>query len=127
MIGYNSRLDEIQAATLRVKLRHLDQWNKPALKKQHTTMNNFKDSPVITPYDAPDRKHIYHLYIIQTAERKSIAAGIYKKMESQPGSIIHYPFICKKYTKNLVTKKAFTRLRIIWQKEHLLFLLSRIR
>ncbi|TCP65931.1 DegT/DnrJ/EryC1/StrS family aminotransferase [Baia soyae] len=72
MIGYNSRLDEIQATALRIKLRHLDQWNDARREKATIYNELLKDTPLVTPYEAPDRKHIYHLYIVQAEQRDEL-------------------------------------------------------
>lgn len=85
-IGYNSRLDELQAAILRVKLRYLNDWNEARRQKAALYDELLKDTPVVTPYAAENRKHIYHLYIIQSEYRddliqylkeKGIATGVY--------------------------------------------------
>ncbi|OXS55990.1 transcriptional regulator [Cohnella sp. CIP 111063] len=86
MIGYNSRLDPLQAAMLSVKLKYLDGWN--AKRKELSLKYNeaFRDLPITCPYAAEDRKHVYHLYIIQTEfrnelishlEKNGVASGIY--------------------------------------------------
>ncbi|WP_044641302.1 DegT/DnrJ/EryC1/StrS family aminotransferase [Risungbinella massiliensis] len=86
MIGYNSRLDELQAAALRIKLRHLRDWNDARRQKAAIYDELLKDLPVVTPYHAEDRRHVYHLYIIQADDRaglmnhlkeNGIATGIY--------------------------------------------------
>jgi dTDP-4-amino-4,6-dideoxygalactose transaminase len=85
-LGYNSRLDEIQAAILRVKLRYLDKWNEARRQKAAVYTEAFKDLPVKTPYEAPYGRHVYHLYVMATSERdalsnylkqKGIGCGIY--------------------------------------------------
>ncbi len=85
-IGYNSRLDELQAAVLRVKLRRLEQWNGARRRKARLYDELLRDLPVQTPVEAADRSHIYHLYIIQTEKRDElvehlkrhgIASGVY--------------------------------------------------
>lgn len=86
MLGYNSRLDALQAAILRVKFRYLDTWNNGRREKAKLYDQKLKDLPVKTPFHAPDRKHIYHLYIIQAEERDElmqylkdhgVSAGLY--------------------------------------------------
>lgn len=64
-IGFQQRLDELQAAVLRVKLRHLDEWI--ARRQQWAKLYNelLQDLPVTTPYVASDRTHVYYLYTIR--------------------------------------------------------------
>jgi len=87
-IGYNSRLDELQAAILRIKLKYLDVWNNQRISAANKYNELLKDlSDVIkTPYKLPEVKHIYHLYSIQSEKREflmkklkeyGIAMGIY--------------------------------------------------
>lgn len=71
-IGYNSRLDELQAAALRVKLRHLEAWNEARREKARIYDQSLADLPVVTPAVPADRKHIYHLYIIRTRRREEL-------------------------------------------------------
>ncbi|MBS7530676.1 DegT/DnrJ/EryC1/StrS family aminotransferase [Hazenella sp. IB182353] len=86
MIGYNSRLDELQATMLRIKLRFLDQWNDARREKAAFYNEALANTPLITPFADDDRKHIYHLYILQAENRdemmhylkeKGIASGVY--------------------------------------------------
>jgi dTDP-4-amino-4,6-dideoxygalactose transaminase len=86
--GFNFRLDEIQAAILRVKLRRLEAWTE--LRRQHALAyaSLLSDTPVHLPHATPDARHVYHLYAIRTPERDRVqsellAAGV------QAG--IHYP------------------------------------
>jgi dTDP-4-amino-4,6-dideoxygalactose transaminase len=72
LIGYNSRLDEMQAAILRVKLKHLQSWNEARRKNARLYDELLKDTPVVTPFAAEDRKHIYHLYIIQAENKEGL-------------------------------------------------------
>ncbi|MGI6450081.1 MAG: DegT/DnrJ/EryC1/StrS family aminotransferase [Desulfitobacteriia bacterium] len=89
-IGYNSRLDEIQAAILRVKLRYLDDWNAArrakALVYDELLAPLAEENKLILPGREPEAKQIYHLYVLRFAERdrvmkalseKGIASGIY--------------------------------------------------
>ncbi|HHW02470.1 MAG TPA: DegT/DnrJ/EryC1/StrS family aminotransferase [Thermoanaerobacterales bacterium] len=86
LLGYNSRLDEIQAAVLRVKLKYIDAWNAARREKANLYNKLLKDTPVITPYEAPGSHHVYHLYTILAPERdelqkylqeKGISTGVY--------------------------------------------------
>jgi dTDP-4-amino-4,6-dideoxygalactose transaminase len=72
VLGYNSRLDEVQAAVVRVKLRHLPRWND--LRRRHAEIYNAKldATDVKTPKELPERFHIYHQYTIRCAARDSL-------------------------------------------------------
>src|ERR1700674_1189587 len=68
--GWNSRLDELQAAILRVKLRHLAGWT--ATRQAHARLYNslLGDVPgIVTPHVPPGREHVYYLYTIRVAGR----------------------------------------------------------
>jgi len=66
MIGYNSRLDEIQAAVLRIKLPYIDQLNEKRRLVAGRYNNLFNDIPgIITPYEAPYAKHVFHQYTVR--------------------------------------------------------------
>ncbi len=87
--GRNSRLDSIQAAMLRVKLKHLDDWNKD--RQQHAAQYNQKLSsltPVVLPSDYKMRKSIYHLYVIKAPNRDKLMKYLLKKNIT---TLIHYP------------------------------------
>lgn len=76
-VGYNSRLDEIQAAILLVKLKYLEEWlNKRASLAE--TYSRLLKGVVMTPYAAPGNKHTYHLYIIRTPQRELIKQNLEK-------------------------------------------------
>lgn len=89
IIGYNARLDTLQAAILRIKLRKLDAWNNLRQEAASVYNNLFKDvSEVITPYVSPFAKHIYHVYAIRTKKRDELC----QKLKSDGiGVLIHYP------------------------------------
>jgi len=86
--GWNTRLDELQAAILRVKLRMLDADN--ALRRRLASMYDewLATSPVILPMEMPYGQHVYHLYVVR-AERRA-ALQVFLK-EHGIGSLIHYP------------------------------------
>jgi len=86
IIGHNSRLDEIQAAILRVKLKELDYWNN--IRREHAKYYNerFVKTEFVIPFEDKDVKHVYHLYILQSEDRgevvnllkdKKVATGVY--------------------------------------------------
>ncbi len=89
VLGMNSRLDEIQAAVLRIKLRHLEQWNdaRRALATEYN--RRLAALPgVVTPAEAPDAKHVYHLYVIRVEERDELLDWL---KEHGVNAGIHYP------------------------------------
>jgi dTDP-4-amino-4,6-dideoxygalactose transaminase len=87
-LGYNSRLDEIQSAALRIKLRHLDDWNNARAKNATYYDKKLAELPVVTPYRAENRKHIFHLYNVQTEDRDGMLAHL---KENGIASGIYYP------------------------------------
>ncbi len=87
-LGWNARLDELQAAALRIKLPHLDRWNEQRRLNASLYDQRLKDSGVITPYQASYNCPIFHLYVIRSQHRDELkdylgANGI--------GTGIHYP------------------------------------
>lgn len=86
VIGYNSRLDEVQAAVLRVKLKYIDAWNESRRQKAKLYSELLKDAPVQTPAMKDEKSHVYHLYTIlapnreelrKYLEQKAIPTGVY--------------------------------------------------
>jgi|SRR5581483_1317204 dTDP-4-amino-4,6-dideoxygalactose transaminase len=69
-IGFQQRLDELQAAILRVKLRHLDEWIAQRQRWAKLYDALLHDLPVITPHVAPDRTHVYYLYTIRVDAKR---------------------------------------------------------
>jgi len=72
MIGYNSRLDAIQAAILKVKLKYVDQWNVQRRNVAHRYNELLSGSDVQTPTEAPYAYHVYHQYTIKTPKRDEL-------------------------------------------------------
>ena len=72
--GHNSRLDEIQAAMLRVKLKYLDQWNEERRRKAKIYTEKLLPCGVICPSEKRGARHVYHLYTINTRKRDSLQA-----------------------------------------------------
>lgn len=87
-IGVNSRLDEIQAAVLRVKLGKLDEWNERRRKNAKLYSELLSNGNVTTPLEKGYAKHVYHLYVITHNERDKLQNYLLKK-EIQ--TLIHYP------------------------------------
>ena len=84
--GTNSRLDELQAAVLRVKLAHLDRHN--ARRREIAKLYDANLRSVVTPYAAAERRHAYHLYVIRDRNRDELMAAL---QERDIGTLIHYP------------------------------------
>ncbi|MDE3113032.1 MAG: DegT/DnrJ/EryC1/StrS family aminotransferase [Chloroflexota bacterium] len=89
IVGYNARLDEIQAAVLRIKLKRLDQWNarRRAVAKLYTKL--LEGAGVVTPDDPGDR-HVWHIYAIRVPGGKRDALKDFL-WELGVGTGIHYP------------------------------------
>jgi len=87
--GWNSRLDEIQAAILRVKLRHLDHWGAARRKNASSYSQLLKAIPgVVTPFEAPWAEHVYHQYTIRVANRDRVQSAL---TEQGIGTTVYYP------------------------------------
>jgi dTDP-4-amino-4,6-dideoxygalactose transaminase len=87
-VGYNSRLDAIQAAILRVKLHYLDQWNDSRRRIAARYSDLLQDTPVETPYESSEAYHVYHQYTICAPERDALAAYL---ADHGIGTMIYYP------------------------------------
>lgn len=86
--GHNARLDEVQAAVLRVKLRHLDGWNAARRAAADAYAEEFVGLPVTLPVAADDREHVWHLYVIRTPGRDSVRAALAR---AGIATGMHYP------------------------------------
>jgi len=86
--GYNSRLEELQAAVLRVKLKHLDEWNDRRRAIAARYLEAFAELPITLPVEREWGWLIYHLFVIRSSEREELR----KHLESHGiGIIVHYP------------------------------------
>lgn len=88
MLGYNSRLDELQAAILRVKLRHIDDWNKRRRYLAGKYNERFAGTDIRVPSEAADALHAYHLYVIEVDERERVQQQL--KEQGIP-TAVYYP------------------------------------
>jgi dTDP-4-amino-4,6-dideoxygalactose transaminase len=86
MIGYNSRLDTLQAVILKVKLKHLDQWNEERTRNADYYIKSLSKSALIMPVVADGVKHIWHQFCLRTTHKhdlgeflaaKGIASGVF--------------------------------------------------
>lgn len=87
-IGYNSRLDEMQAAVLRVKLAKLDEWNGRRSELAARYREGLAGFGLVLPEAPSWGDHVWHLFVVRTADRDALqkrlaAAGV--------GTMIHYP------------------------------------
>ena len=88
MVGYNSRLDELQAAILRVKLRHLDDWNQRRRYLAGKYSERFDGTGIRAPSEAADARHVYHLYIVEVEERQRVQQYL---KEQGVSTAVYYP------------------------------------
>jgi dTDP-4-amino-4,6-dideoxygalactose transaminase len=87
-LGYNSRLDEIQAAIVRVKLKRLDEWNAARRKNAGLYRRYIRNAGVLLPLEAEEGRHVYHQFTIRSAKRDRIMAAL---NESGISSAVYYP------------------------------------
>ena len=87
-LAWNRRMDTMQAAVLRVKLRHLDAWNESRREIAGLYDELLATSGALVPYASPDLEHVYHLYVVQLDERERVMAEL---AEHGVGTGIHYP------------------------------------
>ena len=86
--GFNSRLDELQAAILRVKLPRLNGWNARRAQIAQRYTQGLAGLPIETPEVAPGNSHVYHVYAILTAQRDALQSHL---TANGIASIIYYP------------------------------------
>lgn len=88
VIGYNRRLDTLQAAILRIKLRYLDTWNDA--RRTHAGLYGqlLAQSPIVVPVVAENVEPVWHLYVIQVEDRDGLQSYL---SEQGISTGIHYP------------------------------------
>lgn len=104
VVGYNSRLDELQAAILRVKLRHIEQFNGERRRAADCYRRRLRNSPLVLPFEDERGRHVYHQFtvlvpegrrepIIQALHRRAIASAVYYPvpLHRQPAFQQHSP------------------------------------
>jgi len=94
-VGLNSRLDAIQAAVLRVKLKYLDEWSGERKKNADLYRKLFRDTgllkpdgPITTPLELADRRHIYNQFVIRVERRDDLRTFL---GDNDIGTEIYYP------------------------------------
>ena len=101
VVSGNFRLDELQAAVLRVKLKHLDKWTRARQRNAQTYRRLFTEAEliaqsedlldgwgVVLPHEAPDRRHIYNQFVIRAGRRDELKAHL---AQCGIGTEIYYP------------------------------------
>jgi dTDP-4-amino-4,6-dideoxygalactose transaminase len=88
LVGTNSRLDALQAAILRVKLRYLDRWSEARARNAEAYNKLFEGSRVGRPYHDPRARHIYNQYVIRTEKRDELRQYL---SDRGIGTEIYYP------------------------------------
>jgi dTDP-4-amino-4,6-dideoxygalactose transaminase len=88
ILGTNSRLDEIQAAILRIKLRRLDEWNAMRRANAESLSSLLTGLPIELPVEVTGRKHVYHHYAVLTDDREALRNGLRMRGISTG---VHYP------------------------------------
>jgi dTDP-4-amino-4,6-dideoxygalactose transaminase len=87
-VGFNCRLDELQAALLRVKLPHLDSETERRRAIAARYQQGLAGTALVLPETAPGCDHVWHLYVVRTAQRESLQAALSARGIS---TMIHYP------------------------------------
>lgn len=86
--GYNSRLDDLHAAVLSVKLRHIKRWTDRRRSIAARYCRGLKDTSLTLPYEPPGYRHVYHLYVVAHEKRNDLEAYLLKKGVDVK---LHYP------------------------------------
>ena len=90
IVGRNSRLDEMQAAILRVGLGHLEEWNRRRLSLAEFYDEALSDTRLVLPRSSEAPTRVHHLYVVRHPERERLRAHL---AERGIETLIHYPFL----------------------------------
>lgn len=88
LLGFNSRLDELQAATLRVKLKYLDLWTSIRQRKANLYDQLLAELPLSRPIVAEGLSHVYHQYTVRSRERDLLNEALKR---NEISSAVYYP------------------------------------
>ncbi len=88
VIGYNSRLDELQAVILRIKLKYIDEYNGKRLAVARAYNERFAGSRFETPIIPEDRDHVFHQYTLRCDERDAVRESV---LAQEVACAIYYP------------------------------------
>ena len=105
LIGHNSRLDEIQAAILRIKLKHLDEYTENRRSISHGYIEALKDTSLVMPTETEGGKHVFHLFILQSENREEIESKL-KEKDIATGTYYKVPMHLQKAFNDLGYKKG---------------------
>lgn len=105
LIGHNSRLDEIQAAILRIKLKHLDEYTENRRSISHRYIEALKDTSLVMPTETEGGKHVFHLFILQSENREEIESKL-KEKGIATGTYYKVPMHLQKAFNDLEYKKG---------------------
>ena len=86
--GFNYRMDGIQGAVLRVKLKHIEAWTQARRRCAQKYNDLLSKANLITPIQAAHNRHVYHLYTIRVSNRESLSKIL---KEENIETLIHYP------------------------------------
>ncbi len=86
--GFNSRLDEIQAAVLLAKLPYLEGWNERRREIAKAYQSGLDNTRIVCPRNHPDYGHVYHLFVIRVRDRDTFRARL---RDRGVATLIHYP------------------------------------
>lgn len=88
LLGYNYRMDGIQGAVLRVKLRHLEGWTDARRKNAELYQGLLKASDLILPIEIAGNRHVYYVYVVRSKQRDKLQKYL---LDKGIHSAIHYP------------------------------------
>ena len=86
--GFNSRLDELQAAFLRVKLKHLEEWNWRRFSLAAVYLQKLNSPGLVSPYVPEDITPAWHLFVVKTTQRNEMQQYL---KDNDIDTLIHYP------------------------------------
>lgn len=89
-VGMNSRLDELHAAMLRVKLRRLDEWTQRRRQLAQFYAERLQGTRLVLPETRAEAEHVYHLFVVRHPERARLRSYL---AERGIETLIHYPFL----------------------------------
>jgi dTDP-4-amino-4,6-dideoxygalactose transaminase len=87
-LGFNYRMDGIQGAILRVKLRHLDNWTEARRQNAKLYDERLKESGLTLPIETQGNHHVYYVYVVRVPDREAMQNHL---LDNNIHSAIHYP------------------------------------